>query len=140
MSVASPSLAQGAPDFVFNVPVRIENTPPLAGQRASITCQVRAISASGAWLGSRSGISYIDIGASGYSGTVRVEVILPPEVPRASVREWSCGLRPLNATSTSGAAAPIGGASADQIPERYTAITGQAIASHRLNVSGTISR
>jgi hypothetical protein len=135
---ATPSLAQATPDFVFNVPVRIENAPPLSGRAVRVQCNLRAYSPAGVWIAGPSGGQYVDVGPTGgYRGTVRVEVTLPPTVPRSAVRDWFCELVVAVVTGPSGEAVSISGGTRETVLARYTSTTGQAIASHSMSASGT---
>ncbi len=134
---ATPCMAQATPDFVFNVPVRIENAPPLSGRTARVQCNLRAYSPAGVWIASPAGSQNIEVGPSGYRGAVRVEVTLPATVPRSAVRDWSCDLIIAVVTGPSGEAVSISAGSRETQLARYTSTTGQVVASHNLNAYGT---
>lgn len=135
--LAGPAMAQTGPDYIFNVPVRIANAPPLSGQTANVTCLVFiADPATGRTLRNHSAQQNITIGPSGYSGTVRIEMTLPAGVRRADVRNWSCQLALRNARAPDGTIVSIPGSDASN----YPSVTGQSVASSQTLVQASFPR
>ncbi len=133
--LTAPATAQTGPDYIFNVPVRIENTPPLNGQRANVLCLVIAYDfAAGRPTGTYQAQQWITIGPSGFNDTVRVEITLPPGVRRADTMSWSCSLNLQNVRDASGASVPIP-PGVDR-GAAYTSVTGQRVASSRTVING----
>jgi hypothetical protein len=130
LAFAAPASAQTGPDYVFNVPVRIENTPPLAGRGFAVDCAVFATGADGRYIAARSagGPEAVQtIGPTGFNGTVRVEVRLLPGMRRADVRRWDCGLRFFSVTNAAGAVVSWGTPNSTEALRSYPALTGQQI-------------
>jgi hypothetical protein len=130
------------PDFVFNVPVRISNAPALVGGDFFVTCSVEARAPSGSGTitsSSRDGsldVPLHRIGPSGFTGTIRVEVRLLPTVRRSDVIRWRCGVTmPAVRSVLSGRNEEWAGDSG-----RYTAHTGQAVTTSRLDVGADFAR
>lgn len=137
---AAPSaVAQTREDYVFNVPVRIENTPPLNGQDVRILCAVDA-TVGGAFVRVPSVMQLVRVGPTGYRGTVRLAITLPEGVRRSDVSGWYCQMQLLHALSPSGVRTEISGANVELKVASYTAVSGQAVASRNVHRSGTFSR
>ena len=142
-ALATPGSAQEAPDYIFNVPVRIENAPPLAGRSFMVECAVFATGADGRYIAARSAggpASTQTIGPTGYNGTVRVEVRLLPGMRRADVRRWDCGLRFFNVTNAAGAVVSWGTPNSTEALRSYPALTGQQIRSSNVYTAADFPR
>jgi hypothetical protein len=132
---AAPAMAQTGPDYVFNVPVRIENTPPLAGQFAVVNCSVIAYNlVERRPTGTYYAQQQVTIGDSGYRDTVRIELTLPAGVRRSDVMNWSCSLILHRARTPAGAVVDMP-AGADRAAA-YTSVTGQTVASSQMLAQG----
>ncbi len=136
---AGTALAQTGPDYVFNVPVRIENAPPLAGHPAAVECSLSMLQ-DGRIARAGSARSNFDIGAGGFRGSVRVEVTLLPGVRRADVRDYTCTLWFYSVTNAAGARTSWGSPNTLAALPGYRLITGQEVRSHVESVGGTIAR
>ena len=134
-----PAAAQTGPDFVFNVPVNIDNVPPLNGRPFELVCGVQAQTASGSILSylSTDGLpahpTYA-IGPGGFHDTIRVELTLPAGVRRADVLRWSCDANFFTVTTPAGTTASMPN------PTLYTPLTGQAVARSQLHVGAEFPR
>ncbi len=139
--MASQALAQDSgPDYVFNVPVRVENARHVAA--AAVQCSVRAYDAAGRWLASPSG--YEGIGprlvGGAFRGTIRMELRLPAGVTRSNVRDWSCDLLISAARDPSGAVVNVPGSNVEQRVIGYTTVTGQRVTSSVVVAQGEFPR
>lgn len=135
---SAPCFAQTGPDYVFNVPVNFDNVPPLSGNSFGVNCQVLARGADGRSSGyGNTAVGgrhpTYEIGPTGYHGTIRVEITLPPGVRRADVTFYSCSALFYTVTNAAGARVPMTNVS------QYTALTGQAVARSQLLVQGPIT-
>jgi hypothetical protein len=135
-TAASPSYAQSGPDYIFNVPVRIENAQPLAGNPLQVMCTVSAYDASWRHLGSQTATQTITPSETGYRSSVRLELTLPPGLARSNVRRWSCGLLLQTANTPSGVRVAIPGVNSEARLAQYPTVTGQSVASSALSTNG----
>lgn len=138
---AFQALAQDTgPDYVFNVPVRIENARHLTA--VIVQCSVRASDATGRWLASPSGVEIIDsrLVDGAFRSTARVEVRLPAGVTRSNVREWHCDLLLNGARNPSGTVVDVPGATVEERVAGYTTVTGQRVTSSRVYAAGRFPR
>ena len=140
LAASSPSFAQSGPDYVFNVPVRIANAPPLAGNPLQVMCTVVGYDASGRALGTETAIQTVTPDAAGYRGSVRLEVTLPPGWTRSNVRRWSCNLLLQTANNPSGARVPIPGTNSEAKVVQYPGVTGQTVASSTVSTGAEFRR
>ncbi|WP_135212070.1 hypothetical protein [Vitreimonas flagellata] len=135
---AGAALAQTGPDFVLNVPVRIENAPPLANREAEVRCQIQAYQP-----GTRTVTALpraqqrIRIGPTGFRETLRFEFSFPPGVPRSHARYWNCELALLEAATPSGEVVSVVAGNVATTVTNYTSVTGQSVASSNVSVNGT---
>jgi len=130
--------AQSAqPDYVFTVPVRIENAPPFAGHQGRVSCTVQSMSV-GRSLSAGEGSTSFNIGPSGYRGSVRVEVRLMEGVSRNDTWHWDCALWFSNVSNRAGVSVPWGTPNTLAALPMYPVITGQAVASSSLQVQADI--
>lgn len=137
LMTAAPASAQtGEPDFVFNVPVRIENASPLNGAWSMVECAV--FDAAGRNLQADNTPVTVTDGA--FRGNVRVEMRMrAPEVrPASAARRYSCALIIASAARPDGTRASLGPLTSDNVAGRYTAASGQSLVSHTLIVSGAV--
>lgn len=139
-ALASPAAAQTGPDYVFNVPVRIENATPLAGHPAYVRCSITALSADRHYIRAGEGRQNFDIGPTGFRGTVRVEVTLSPGMRRADSQRWDCTLEFYSVTSATGARTSWGTPNSAEAIRGYPALTGQAVRSSVLVATGLFTR
>lgn len=137
-SIATPSAAQTGPDYVFNVPVRIENAPPLSGHPARVDCDLTMMS-EGRIARAGSGSANFDIGPSGFRGNVRVEVALQPGVARADVRQYNCTLWFYSVTNAAGVRTSWGAPNTLAALPGYRIITGQEVRSQVSHVTGVVA-
>lgn len=130
---ASAAHAQTPPaDYVFNVPVRIENAAPLNGASVAVECSVQAYNASGSAIAVPRSRQVITVGPSGYHDTLHFEIALPEGVRRQDVVRWNCYMDISQARNRSGAMTPLSGPNAGAHIDQYPIVTGQAVRSSNI--------
>jgi hypothetical protein len=137
LTLASPGAAQtGEPDFVFNVPVRIENAPPINGEWSIVECTV--LDEAGRNLQSDNARVRVTDGA--FRGTVRVEMRMREPVlrPASAARRYQCALIVASVARADGSRVSLGTLTSENVAGRYTTASGQSLVSHRLIVSGAL--
>jgi hypothetical protein len=130
--------AQTREDFVFNVPVRIENASPLDGVPVQVRCSVRAY-AGGVFTSAPMAAQSVTVGPTGYTGTVRLAVTLPDGVRRADVRDWNCSLMINRARNSRGEILAVPGPNVEARVTGYTTVTGQTVATHNVDEMGNFT-
>lgn len=130
--------AQSGPDYVFTVPVRIENASPLSGHQGTVVCSVQNMSGGRVIRGGH-GSTVFDIGPSGYHAPVRVEVRLMDGVSRASGVRWACELQLSQVTNRAGETVAWGSPNVGTALPLYPVVTGQTVSSTNLVVQAEFS-
>jgi hypothetical protein len=126
-----------ADDFVFNVPVRIENAQMITA--AQVECVV-IYERGSPGPGFASAMSTVTVPDGGYNGTVVVTVTPPPEARRQDAQEWRCTLGILLAP-TPATATWLGASLTDEARSvRYTAATGRLVTSSHSQERAMFSR
>jgi hypothetical protein len=116
-----------ADEFVFNVPVRIENAPGIV--EARIRCVVSMRTASGAAAGVEVRET-LTITGGAYNGTLRLVAPITAGLRREDATSWSCAMEPFYTTPT-GVARPTG-----DLENWYEDVSGRRLASHSLQAFG----
>jgi hypothetical protein len=119
-----------AEDYVFTLPVRIENMRNM--ESANATCGVEGIAARR--LPAGTGYTYVPVPLvdGAYNGTLTIRVTLPVGFTRADFPRWACGIvyrwpRPAGASA---------GYGSDEQNLLYATETGQTVASSVLRTEG----
>lgn len=129
------SVAVGAADFTFNVPLRIENVPSV--ETLGITCKVSRVRVSDPYpLGGTNvvgqGSAVVRPVGGRYSGTVRITVNASGINPAASAQSYFCSLRASGRAATGATYT----ASPGNMKEVYERATGHVLDRHVANVRG----
>ncbi|QGZ96705.1 hypothetical protein [Terricaulis silvestris] len=126
------SVEARAEDYVFTLPVRIENMRNM--ESADATCGVEGLRR----LPAGAGYTYVPIPLidGAYNGTLTIRVTLPVGFTRADFPRWACGIiyrwrRP------AGASAGYGSGEQNLL---YATETGQTVASSVLRTEGAFPR
>lgn len=134
----APAMAQTGPDYVFNVPVRVENTPSLNGLTGAVQCSVAGFDAAGRQTGYYYVSQLFNIGPAGFNETLRLELTLPAGVRRADLTTWLCQMNFQTVRNGSGVVVPMPLGPDANIA--YTSVTGQTVASSRYFSNGEFAR
>lgn len=117
-----------ADEFVFNVPIRIENAPGIT--EARIYCAVQMRAASGAVTGAEARQT-LTITGGAYNATLRLVAPIPAGSRREHATLWFCDMEPMYAVST-GLRRPAG-----DVEDWYEDVSGRSLVSHNLRSSGS---
>jgi hypothetical protein len=119
-----------ADEYVFNVPIRIENASGIV--EARIRCGVTMRSASGATTGAEARET-LTIAGGAYNGTLRLVAPVPAGSRREDATHWFCTMTPYYAVP-SGVAQPAG-----DVEDWYEDLSGRSLMSHNLRSDGYFS-
>jgi hypothetical protein len=119
--------AASADEFVFNVPVRIENAPNVVD--AVISCGATLRTASGAET-YVSANQTITVTGGAYRDTVRLVATIPTGARRENAINWNCTMRP-GVRSGAGVSRPT-----TDVEAWYEDVAGHRVASHTLTAFG----
>src|SRR5512147_2884407 len=126
--LTTPAAAQSSDaDYVFNVPVRIENAPALNGATVIVECSVQAYNAAGMAIAAPRARQNITVGATGYHDTLHFNISLPEGVRRSDVVRWNCYMDLLNARNRRGELTPLTGPNSGAHIAQYPIVTGQTV-------------
>ena len=118
-----------ADEFVFNVPIRIENAPGIV--EARILCSVTMRSPSG-------GLTYavarqtLTIAGGAYRDTLRLAATVPVGSRREDATGWHCNMEPFARVAT-GLSSPT-----SDVGDWYEDVAGQSVSSYTLRRIGTV--
>ncbi len=121
-----------ADDYIFNVPVRIENAPGI--YEAHISCGVTLRSATGVET-YVPGRATLTIPPTGYRGTVQIRATVPVGARREDQINWSCAMTLLHRDAAGTVSAMRGDPGA-----WYEDVSGRRVVSHHLSEFAYLSR
>jgi hypothetical protein len=116
-----------ADEFVFNVPIRIENAPGIA--EARVRCGVSMRSGSGAVTGVDA-LHTLTVTGGAYHGMLRLVAPIPAGSRREDATNWFCTMDPMH-TVPLGLNGPAG-----DVEDWYEDVSGRSLVSHNLSSSG----